>query len=77
MLYIVTDHYQALFPIEGALLFDIPDDPYPNRPTLAYHNYAAEKLQWAKENAHTGQKIEDLIDVRVDSIIMKDDDDDD
>jgi hypothetical protein len=50
MLYIVTNHYQALFPVVGALLFDIPDNPYPNRPILAYHNYEADKLQWAKEN---------------------------
>ena len=76
MQYIVTDHYQAVFPVEGCLLFDIPDNPYPHRPTLAYHDYGLEKVKWAKENAHTGRKLEELMDVETDSIIMKDDDDD-
>ena len=62
--------------MDEVLLFHIPDHPYPNKPILAYHDLNVDRLQWAKENAQLGRKVSDLLDVEVDSIIMKDDVDD-
>ena len=51
---------KMMMPVEGALVFIVPVNPNPDRPTLAHHNYAEEQMVWIRENWDKGMELKDF-----------------
>ena len=61
---IVDANSKTMMPVEGALVFVVPTNPNPKRPTLAHHNYHEEQMEWIRENWSEGMEIKDFSDDR-------------
>jgi len=51
---IVDKNMRIMISSEGAMMFRVPLNPNPKRPTLAHHNYAEEQLEWIRANKDKG-----------------------
>ena len=50
------------FEATGAYIITVPEFPYPDRPILAQHDYAHDRIMWAQENRGThGKTITELL----------------
>jgi len=54
---ILNKHGTVIFEATGAYIITVPEFPYPERPVLAHHDYAEDRITWARENREEHGKI--------------------
>mgnify|MGYP003657366507 CR=1 FL=1 len=59
---IINKGQTIMIPLEGSMIFEVPVNPNPKRPTLAHHNYGEERMEWIKNNWDKGILVREASD---------------